>query len=278
MLQTSTTCEQLFNTETEAVPVDISCSGEITISAISYDPGDGQYLPLCQAVEYGGVPAVLPIILAQGDHSLSFARTTFLGFGLAIEGENLDRITALDLSNEVIIPTIDRPAATLQTSLTYEQLLDAQTEAVSVDISCSEEITIEKISYDPGDGQSLPLCQAIEYGGITVVLPVALAPGNHSLSFVGATFSGFGLALEGSNLDKITSLTLSNELPVRTREAIPDELLVPAGTPVYYVNDETIFANSEAVLLGPPTNQGPGYRVNDETVFVNSETVYINTN
>jgi hypothetical protein len=95
---------------------------------------------------------------------------------------------------------------------------------------------------------------------------------------VGATFSGFGLALEGSNLDKITSLTLSNELPVRTREAIPDELLVPAGTPVYYVNDETIFANSEAVLLGPPTNQGPGYRVNDETVFVNSETVYINTN
>jgi len=106
--QTPTTYELILDDETEATSVEISCDGEITIEKILYDPGNGQYLPLCQAVEYNGITVALPINLAQGKHSLSFVGATFKDFGLAIEGKNFEQVADFALSNVVIIPTIDR--------------------------------------------------------------------------------------------------------------------------------------------------------------------------
>lgn len=156
------------------------------------------------------------------------------------------------------------------TNITYEWLSDGEVEAVSVDISCSEEITIAAISYDPGNGQYLPLCQAVEYDGITVVLPISLAQGDHSLTFVGTTLDGFGIALEGTSLDQITSLVLSNEPTIQQRIPVPDELLLPISSSVLYLDNTSWFWDDASIFL-----DGTTFYLDDSTWFWDDENVYL---
>ena len=160
----------------------------------------------------------------------------------------------------------------LQTSVTCELVLDEEPEAVSVEISCDEEITISEISYDPGDGQYLRLCEAVEYNGITAILPISLAQGDHSLLFVGTTFSGFGFAIEGENLDKVTVLGLSNQKPIKYRGSVPDELLLPS---IHYLDDETWFWDDELIFLDEDDLPPSIYFLDDETWFWDDEAIYL---
>ncbi len=158
------------------------------------------------------------------------------------------------------------------TSTTYELVFDEETPAVSVELSCDEEITIERIFFDSGDGQYVPLCQAVEYDDVTVVLPIALAQGVHSLSFVGAAFSGFGFAIEGSNIDTITDLGLSNMPRIRKRIPLPIELILPS---IHFLDDETWFWDDEHVFLDEDDATPSIYFLDDETWFWDDEGIYL---
>jgi hypothetical protein len=164
----------------------------------------------------------------------------------------------------------------LQSATTCELLLDDETQAVSAEISCNEEITITAISYDPCNGQYLPLCSAIEYDGTTVVLPVILAQGDHSLVFVGTMLDGFGIALEGNNLDKITSLILSDEPVVRQRAPVPDELLaIPNPSSIYYLDDTTWFWDDVSFYLDDGSSVHSTHYLDDTTWFWDDTNIYL---
>jgi hypothetical protein len=99
IFQTDSTYEILFDEETQAVSVSLSCSAEVVISAILHDLGDWHYLPLCQTVNCDGVVYVFPISLAPGDHSIYFVEATLDDFAIAFEGSGLGSVTKMILAN-----------------------------------------------------------------------------------------------------------------------------------------------------------------------------------
>jgi hypothetical protein len=94
----------------------------------------------------------------------------------------------------------------IATSTSCEILLDALITARTISITTSGEIVISNMSYIDGDGAHQFADVKFQYGNDVLQLPVVFAQGTHIIQLVDETFTGIGLSLEGSNLDKVTSI------------------------------------------------------------------------
>ena len=101
----------------------------------------------------------------------------------------------------------------------YDLFLDSTITASGMEIVCSEEISVSKISVQQSDGSYIALTELIDTDGNALVLPVNFAQGNNILK-TEKIFSAAAVNIEGANLTAITAVNILSDADILADEII----------------------------------------------------------